>query len=1063
MGPVKIRNRARIALTLVVACAVSGSPRARTSASSRLPTPDAGLEVETVTAIHPDRAGFLWIGSREGLIRYDGYTSVEFQHDASNPESLSDNSIRTIEEDHEGVLWIGTNAGGINRLDPVTWKFKSYRHAASDPGSLVNDSVYAVAEDRDGKLWVGTQGGLNRFDPATGHFERFPAGPSGPEGDYVTALLVGKSGELWVATLGGGLSRRDPASGSFATFRHDRADPRSLPDDRVFAVAEDGSGNLWLGTASGPCRLDRGTRTFEAFPFPVGAESGAAFTSGVIVTAEQGVWASSLDHGLFVFDGTSKRFVRRPFRPGIPGGARTRIVALSGDRQGNVWVGTWGNGLGQATRESRSIVALDAPITGSNAPDVTAVLEDSRGRLWIGDIDSTLRAIGGEPTPTVPVPGTPISLAEDSRGGLCIGTTAGLTHLDVAKNKLTDVPLGRTPSGEPARAWIWSTRGDGRGRLWVAAGEAGLLRLHPDGAIDRFPYDAGNPNGPSDGYVTAVLPDRAGTVWVGTRSGGLDAFDEAAGRWSRYLPDPDDPRSLSHVNVTALLEARDGTLWVGTGGAGLNRLERDQGTGRVAFTRISESDWLIDNNVVSLVEDSDGSIWIGTRRGLSRLDPALRTFESIGTEDGLPSGDLHIGAAATGRDSLYFGTHRGVVVVARGTPFPAQSASPIAITSIRTPAGALELDRPPWEATHMAVPYGRIVSFEFATLDYGDRRRHRYAYKLEPSDDDWIDLGARREVTFTGLEPGSHTLRIRGRNDQGVWSEAEHPLAIAVVPPFWMTGWFRALSVFALATATVGIHLWRTARLTRRNRELTRLKEQREVALAEADASQRALSESYRRLRTLGTRLDKAKEEERKWLARELHDELGTGLTTTKLVLQLLSESSTPAEREKRMGEAIGLLDRMIGHSRALSVDLRPPLLDELGLAAALQGYVESLSRRARLDIGLDTEDLPRKLPEDTAIAGFRVVQESLNNVVRHAEAKRADVNVRYDSGWLDIRVRDDGNGFDVDAALERSAAGGHAGLAGMKERVTSMGGDLAIRAAAGGGTEIHARLPAES
>jgi signal transduction histidine kinase len=489
-------------------------------------------------------------------------------------------------------------------------------------------------------------------------------------------------------------------------------------------------------------------------------------------------------------------------------------------------------------------------------------------------------------------------------------------------------------------------------------------------------------------------------------------------------------------------------------------VDRGQGTAAVVFTRFSAKDGLIDDNVMSLAEDADGTLWVGTRRGLSRFDPARRLFVNYGLEDGLPSVELQMGAASSGRSRIYFGTHRGVVVAARGTPFLAPHPAPTVLTSLRTPLGAIAGDQPPWLTSRIELPYGRVVSFEFATLDFGDRRRHRYAYRLEPSNDEWIDLGARRDITFTRLDPGHFTLRVRGRSDQGVWSETAQPLAIRVVPPFWMTVWFRLLAACALVALAVAAHLVRTASLQRRNRELVDLQEQRERALAEASTSQQALGEAYQRLRGLTARLTAAKEEERAWIARELHDEMGTGLTTTKLMLELLAGARSADDRERSVREAIGLLDRMIDRVRTLSLDLRPPLLDELGLAAALRGYVESLARRAQLEITLEIPDLPARVPEELGIAGFRVVQEALTNVVRHAQARRAAVEVRYAPGALDLRVTDDGRGFDVGATLERSTAGGHAGLLGMKERVEAMGGELHIRAQAGRGTEIRARLP---
>lgn len=268
---------------------------------------------------------------------------------------------------------------------------------------------------------------------------------------------------------------------------------------------------------------------------------------------------------------------------------------------------------------------------------------------------------------------------------------------------------------------------------------------------------------------------------------------------------------------------------------------------------------------------------------------------------------------------------------------------------------------------------------------------------------------------------------------------------------------FVAVSV--LGAAVGALTLGPSVR-ARDRRTILELEREREAALNEARASHRALKNAYRSLRALTVRLECAKEEERRRLAREIHDELGTNLTATKLLLELIAGSPSADDRDKCVTEAVALVDRMIGLSRALSIDLRPPLLDELGLPAALREYVANLSRRARVAIDLDTDGVPHRFPYDAAIVGFRVVQESLTNVVRHAGARHAAVSVRFDAAGLHIRVSDDGKGFDVAAALESTAQGERAGLAGMRERIESMGGEMKIRAAAGHGTRIEARLP---
>jgi signal transduction histidine kinase/streptogramin lyase len=682
------------------------------------------------------------------------------------------------------------------------------------------------------------------------------------------------------------------------------------------------------------------------------------------------------------------------------------------------------------------------------------------GRVWIGTLNARVEVhAAGSDARSIDIANLPLRMVE-ARGAIWIGSSNGLLRLDPDTESIRRYAHDPSDPESLGRGWAWSVHEDRRGRLWVGTGEGGLHRLLDDGRFAHYTHEAENPASLSDNYVTVIGEAPDGRLWVGTRSGGLNAFDPERSEFRRFLPDPADDMSLSHHSVSAILFDGGGSMWVGTAGGGLNHAVKDARGEVTGFERITEREGLISNNVVSLLEDEDGSLWIGTRRGLSRFDPADGRFVNYGTADGLASAEMTAGAAAAGRDSLYFGTHRGVTAVRKGTPFPDVAPSPTVVTAIRIVGGRQPAERPAPIDPDFTIPWGRILSFEFSVLDYGDRRRHRYQYRISGRRDEWIDLGSRHEITFADLDPGRYDLSVRGRNDQGVWSELDQPIRIEVVPPFWMTTWFRFLIVASIVGAAIGSHQFRMTRLARRNRELEDLKNQREMALEEARKSQEALHGAYDRLRRLTRRLEVAKEEERKHLARELHDEMGQALTTAKLNLQLFSGSEGLEDRNRRVTETLSLLDRMIVHVRALSLDLRPPLLDELGLSAALRGYTEALTRRSGVRVDLVIDSIPRDVPTEVEIAAFRVVQESLTNVLRHSGARRAEVNVRYDPSGFELRVEDDGRGFDVGAALERAVGGEHVGLLGMRERVESMGGALTVDSAPGTGTRIQARIP---
>jgi signal transduction histidine kinase len=475
--------------------------------------------------------------------------------------------------------------------------------------------------------------------------------------------------------------------------------------------------------------------------------------------------------------------------------------------------------------------------------------------------------------------------------------------------------------------------------------------------------------------------------------------------------------------------------------------------------RFTTDDGLVNQNVASLLEDDDGSLWIGTRHGLSRFQPASGQFRNYGVGDGLPGNEFSPAAAWRGSTDLHFGTSRGLLVIRPGTLFAEAQVAPTQITDIRTLSGPLKLSAVPWETAAIEVPYGTPLLFTFSVLDF--RTPHRFSYRLLGKSDAWTDLAASREITFTDLSPGSYTMSVRGRSAFGAWSETSHPLKIRVTPPFWMTWWFRVGGAVVLLGIITMVFRARMVTLERRNRELESLQSARETALLEARASQEALHGAYGRLRALTRQLEDAKEEEKRRIARELHDELGQLLSAIKINLKAMGRMPERAqERSERIVDAIALVDEMIGHVRAMALDLRPPLLDELGLVPALRGYAEGQSVRTGVAIGVEANADAETLRPDTAIAAFRIVQQAVHNTLQHASASRITVSVRADANRLLLSVRDDGRGFDVAEALQRAASGRHLGLLGMRERVEALGGSLGIDSAPGQGAEIRASVP---
>jgi len=1019
-----------------------------------------GLPSQTATAILRDRDGFVWVGTRDGLALYDGYGMRVFEHDPEDPASLPDDAIRALHEDRAGRLWIATNTGGLALLDRGTWRFQTFRHDPANPASLSHDTVYAIADARDGSVWVGTLAGLDRLDPAKGTFEHLLSAGDGPDAfGMVMSLHEDASGRLWAASFGKGVAVRDPLSGATTFHRHDPARPDSLVSDDALMLESDAIGRIWVGTHDGLDRFDPLTGGFVHVALAPTGPPRALVTS--LVQGDGGaMWVGTMGRGLLEVPGSGFPVAEHREDPARPSSLPSdSVVAIARDGR-ELWVATYGGGVAH-TRIGRTLPqAVAREAGGAPQDDLQSLVEDEGGTVWAASFGGGLLEYppGKAPVRHLFERGSKgsgaLHVRRDARGTFWVGAMDRLWRYDPRSGRqevLRNVP--GDPSSLP-RGYVTAGLEDRAGRRWVGLGGGGLVRLDPSGrkVEARFGPDTPPPGRLADGYVTALLEDARGRLWVGTRNG-LAALDAERGAVTPVPAGRDRARTLPPGVVNCLFEDSRGALWVGTGG-GLARLDPSAGADAPRLEQFTSREGLVDDDVTGVLEDDDGSLWVATRSGLSRLDPATRLVASFDTSDGLGSVEFNPGAAARGRKTLYFGTRRGLLEIPRGTPFPHRRPSRTAVTAIRTPEGEIPAPQPVWRLDALEVPYGRWLSVEMAVLDYRPRHRHRFSYRLRDGDP-WIELGTRREITFADLPPGQYRLSVRGRDARGVWSIAEPTLALTVVPPLWMTWPFRALAALAVAAAALSVHLWRLRNLRRRNRELVALRDEREAA--------------YERLRHLTVHLEAVREEERRWIARELHDEMGQELTAAKINLQLLSRVTPPAVPPQAQAlppqglkDTVALLDRLIARVRSLSLDLRPPLLDDRGLRPALEGWLEAVGRRSGIATRLAVDGEIGRLPSELEIAGFRVVQEAVTNALRHSGAKALDVALRREGGTLRVAVRDDGAGFDVDEALARSAGGDHLGLLGMRERVEMLGGGLEIASAMGEGTEVRAWLPLE-
>lgn len=1024
-----------------------------------------GLDAHVPTSLLVDRNGMLWVASREGLFEYDGYVAKAYMPDPDRAGSISDIDLRALHEADDGALWVSTNTGGLNRRDPITGEFTQFRHDSSNARSLSDDSVYGVAQDAGGNLWVGTQNGLNRYDAKTHEFRRYFHDRSDPRSlaqNWVYTLHLGPSKRLWIGTVGGGLDRWDEERGHFEHFPLSKLTGGPALLDRVFAIHEDTDSRVWAGTAAGLVMLDPDGAVARRVDLHL-PEGQDALVTGIYADPERRLWLATLAHGILIVDPASGRTTQ--VVAGLQRESETiPAMAISGTRS-TVFVGTWGSGVYSTPIEDAPFRLLSPAADGGGLrhKNVTAVLgTESAGKPWVGSfgggpqrVDVVTGAVapsGGSATDSIRASGI-LSLARMPDGSLYAGSTEGLYHVapDGSRFDLESYAVDR-PEGI-GEGYLGALLPESYG-LWVGTGGSGLyLRDLQRPHFRSHRHDPSDPGSLSGDYVTELADGRAGRLWVGTRSNGLNLC--------RVEPWSCERVEAGDHHVTALRRDRAGFLWVATDGGGLYRVTEAADGSAGSLQHWDSARGLLNDGIMAAESDEDGSIWLSTRRGLSRFDPKSGVVVNHVRASGLPVSHFNSGASSSDASWIYFGSVDGLLSIPKGTPLRAREPSPVRITAIESLThGTATSLLPRMLDGGFGTKYGDGLALELAVLDYAETT-HDYAYRLK-KDDPWTDLGTRRQLTFFGLAPGHYNFEARGRDAYGQWGTSP-AMAFDVIPPYWMTNGFRLMVVTAVGLLALGIHFTRLRGLRRRNVVLEQLERQKEHALERARHSQRELEEAYAGLRQLTGRLESAKEEERSRISRELHDEFSQTLTAAKINLQMLRRATADVAVAQRLEDSVNMVDGMIQQARDIARGLRPPLLDEAGLVAALDHHLKSLATRSGVRIDFEAPGNLAELSPALNLTIFRVVQEAVNNALRHAQAAKIHVTIREEPDVLTLSIEDDGVGFDPDAVALRAKRGEHLGLLGMTERVHSAGGTIELDSRPGGGSRIHVRIPLDT
>lgn len=791
---------------------------------------DQGLPHPVPTALVQDHRGFLWIGTQGGLARWDGYRFRAYKANPALQGRLPDDWVETLHVDASGLLWVGGGAGGLARYDdeqdrfiPVPLKPASER---THVGALTNDDA--------GGLWVGTDDGLHHLTPVSDiPVTSQRAGQDNAIGlptGTVQALLRDRAGTLWVGTADG-LAFTKPGSNHFTPV------PLQGEITGVTALFEDEDRRIWIGTARRGLFVKEKA---ETAPKSVGMDSSilSRRISAICDGGQNEIWASLRGGGIVAINHVtgSTRTIRHDRT--LPSSlAHDDVWSMLRDNAGSIWVGSTG-GLSHHPQDPgliKTVFGATQRPDGLSASDILSILPTRDGHIWIGYLDGGVdlidpmagRITGLRPDPANPERALPpdivFAIAEGADGTIYFGTRRGLYAADRAGNNLRRILIpGRDPSAKIAALTFDA------GILWIGGEEDGVWGFVPDthGNSGRLTVGPTNPLNLSNQGIDRILRGSGQDLWVGTRNG-LNRVDLATRAVEIIAADPINPTALPARFVSSLLFDRQGRLWVGTFGGGLAVMTGRTSEGTPQFRRLTTQDRLPHNNVDSLEMDAAGTIWVGTDDGLAMVDPTTMIVRPVRRADGAPLVDYFAGGGATSLvGEALFGAKGGFTVARPGTLPAWNFQPPLVVTDLRVGGVPVPVGRFLGKNAGSPLvlsPSTNNLAVEFAALDFTAPERNRYAYRLDGFDRDWIETDAsRRLAIYAGLPPGNYTLHLRGSNRDGVWADRDLELSIVVLPDWYQRLGVRLMAVFLLLTSMAGLVLWRTAYLRHRQRELER-------------------------------------------------------------------------------------------------------------------------------------------------------------------------------------------------------------------------------------------------